>query len=358
MEVSVLYEPEEFVATVVEPNGIKYDGTSHPDDMQLLWCASDDTNCWLNTISYVHATTYCNPVFGVAATAPNGVTFPKAKVPDYVDQFPFAQKVTARLDPEEFSGSFVPVLSNVPNYPDHYFKDGATGRLLNGTRVSDATPCIKRDFPVFMLAPICQKTASSVSAGCFGSRSYTDKDVNQVEFTILDSHVSNGVWVGLTETPLGTSPPLYEYTSKSVAWTFSKKHNSAVERLFLKDPNLMSLDLIKGISASNLLIAPESLFNAAFSSFVLNDDHSSAVGYLNHPDAFFADFFNIGEDATVTLGNQQIKKNCKDNFAGSTTTTNFFCMHVHGRQVSVSLLRRAEKNGEKSDRDRQVGKGL
>ena len=89
MEVSVLYEPEEFVATVVEPNGIKYDGTSHPDDMQLLWCASDDTNCWLNTISYVHATTYCNPVFGVAATAPNGVTFPKAKVPDYVDQFPF-----------------------------------------------------------------------------------------------------------------------------------------------------------------------------------------------------------------------------------------------------------------------------
>ena len=183
-----------------------------------------------------------------------------------------------------------------------------------------------------MLAPICQKTASSVSAGCFGSRSYTDKDVHQVEFTILDSHVSNGVWVGLTETPLGTSPPLYEYTSKSVAWTFSKKHNSAVERLFLKDPNLMSLDLIKGISASNLLIAPESLFNAAFSSFVLNDDHSSAVGYLNHPDAFFADFFNIGEDATVTLGNQQIKKNCKDNFAGSTTTTNFFaCMYMEGR---------------------------
>lgn len=265
-----------------------YDGIN----MQHITTYGEDLPNAKEKVTFVDGQTTCNPLFGYGYADGQKHAPLNGAIPAYISHFPTAKKAEVHWIEAKRSGTVLPIRKAIPTVPDHYFVDGAIGRLHDGPMVRTGLPCRSRKMPPYLLPYICQGTVLNPK-GCVGSpkgRSYGQKTMSEAAHSMLDVMLANGMWIGQKD-------------GQNIAVSWVDRDDD--KRDMLRDPRTLSDVMAGKISDSAHTLNHEAVHALLFKNPVFSTKQPAVLGFLNHKNAYIGDGFS--DTCTGFLEGQECK---------------------------------------------------
>lgn len=142
-----------------EPTGYNFNGTTYHEHVNI------------SELTFVDGETYCNPLFGSSVVEGSLHSTGYGSERTYEEAFLSDKAVSAQYDPLRGTGAIVPI-TTPQHFPDHYYVNGADGRLQGGQIVTKGQECDSRSLPAYLLPPLCTTSGNRKgTTGCTRSGS-------------------------------------------------------------------------------------------------------------------------------------------------------------------------------------------
>lgn len=142
-----------------DPTGYTFNGIMYHEHVNI------------SELTFVDGETYCNPLFGSSVVEGSLHSTGYGSERTYEKAFLSDKAVSAQYDPLRGTGAIVPI--TIPqHFPDHYYVNGADGRLQGGQIVTKGQECDSRSLPAYLLPPLCTTSGNRKgTTGCTRSGS-------------------------------------------------------------------------------------------------------------------------------------------------------------------------------------------